>query len=148
MDLPEDDLHKYMCMALDAANAALHSKEVPVGCVYVRNGTVIAMGANETNRDKNGTRHAEIVAFDKILKECGVDRSDIREYMADVVLFVTVEPCIMCAAALRQMGIIHVVYGCGNERFGGCGSVLSVDTVVPPYKTCIDLCRGRHWRRT
>lgn len=52
----------------------------------------------------------------------------MREYpLADTTLYVTVEPCIMCASALRQVGIQEVFYGCGNDRFGGCGSVLGVN---------------------
>ena len=48
--------------------------------------------------------------------------------LADTTLYVTVEPCIMCASALRQMGIAEVFYGCENDRFGGCGSVLGVNS--------------------
>lgn len=52
----------------------------------------------------------------------------MRAYpLSDTTLYVTVEPCIMCASALRQLGIKEVFYGCGNDRFGGCGSVLGVN---------------------
>lgn len=62
--------------------------------------------------------HAEIVA----IRSCG----DHLDLMRKSTLYVTVEPCIMCAAALRQLGVGHVVFGCANERFGGVGSVMSV----------------------
>ena len=55
---------------------------------------------------------------------------DVREYpLSDTTLYVTVEPCIMCASALRQLGIREVFYGCDNDRFGGCGSVLGVNSL-------------------
>ncbi|KAF1673420.1 ADAT2 deaminase, partial [Pygoscelis papua] len=66
------------------------------------------------------TRHAEMVAIDQVLDWCKQHNRDYTEVFAHSVLYVTVEPCIMCAAA--------VVYGCRNERFGGCGSVLSISS--------------------
>jgi tRNA-specific adenosine deaminase 2 len=112
----------FMRIALDQAEKALRDKEVPVGCVFVHadSGTVLATGANETNISLNGTRHAEFVGVDAILKQ------HPASILQETVLYVTVEPCVMCAAALRQLQIKHVYFGCGNDRFGGCGSVFSV----------------------
>jgi len=67
-----------------------------------------------------GTRHAEFVAIAEILQK------HPPSVFKETVLYVTVEPCIMCASALRQLGIIAVYFGCFNERFGGTGGVLTV----------------------
>jgi len=77
------------------------------------------------------TRQAELEAIDAILADPALTPPSLLASgaypLADTTLYVTVEPCIMCAAALRQMGIKRVFYGCANERFGGCGSVLGVN---------------------
>lgn len=113
------------------AEEALAASEVPVGCVFVRDGIIIAKARNRTNELCNATRHAELEAIDSIM----ADRSltpEISEYpLSNTTLYVTVEPCIMCASALRQMGIKEVFYGCANDRFGGCGSVLGVNERLP-----------------
>jgi tRNA-specific adenosine deaminase 2 len=87
------------------------------------------------------TRHAELEAIDAILADpILTPPSSLASGaypLADTTLYVTVEPCIMCASALRQMGIKRVFYGCANERFGGCGSVLGVNEryILQLYKT-------------
>jgi len=116
-----------MKLALEQAQMSLDDAEVPVGCVFVRDGKVIAAGRNQPNRTHNATKHAEIVAMDKLYAEHGVDTATQR-WFADVVLYVTVEPCVMCAAALRIAGVRRCVFGCRNDRFGGCGSVLNVSS--------------------
>jgi tRNA-specific adenosine deaminase 2 len=113
--------HKeYMGKALEMAEKALAMGETPVGCVFVANGKIIGSGMNDTNRSFNGTRHAEILAISEVL------HSQHISIFAFSDLYVTVEPCIMCASILRQYGVRTVYYGCGNERFGGTGSVLSI----------------------
>ncbi|KAJ2833704.1 tRNA(adenine34) deaminase [Coemansia furcata] len=119
---PSDRNH-YMSEALAMAHEALDAKEVPVGCIFVHAGQVVGRGRNETNVTKNGTRHAELVAIDRML-ESGFPLASFPQ----TTLYVTVEPCVMCASALRQIGIGLVVYGCHNDRFGGCGSVLGVNS--------------------
>lgn len=86
---------------------------------------MISWGRNRTNEDKNGTKHAELVALERLHTEIGYEATKSLNWN-EIELYVTVEPCVMCAAALRYLGIGRVYYGCGNERFGGCGSVLSV----------------------
>jgi tRNA-specific adenosine deaminase 2 len=112
----------FMQKALDVAEQALREGETPVACVLVHSGEVVATGMNDTNKSLNGTRHAEFLAISTFLKSFTLD--DFR----NTDLYVTVEPCIMCASALRQYGIRAVYYGCGNERFGGNGSVLAVQS--------------------
>jgi tRNA-specific adenosine deaminase 2 len=79
---------------------------------------------NATNRSYNGTRHAEFIAINSILS------SVTPKYSPDILqecdLYVTVEPCIMCASLLRQFGIRKVFFGAGNDKFGGTGGVLSI----------------------
>jgi len=110
------------------AEEALAAGEVPVGCVFVRDGAVVAKARNRTNELRNATRHAELEAIDTILSDRALTPQMSEYPLSETTLYVTVEPCIMCASALRQMGIKYVFYGCGNERFGGCGSVLGVNS--------------------
>ncbi|KAF1563472.1 UNVERIFIED_CONTAM: tRNA-specific adenosine deaminase 2, partial [Eudyptes pachyrhynchus] len=128
-----------VCLSVPQAKEALENGEVPVGCLLVYNGEVVGRGRNEVNETKNATRHAEMVAIDQVLDWCKQHNRDYTEVFAHSVLYVTVEPCIMCAAAVRLMSILsclfmleticqNVVYGCRNERFGGCGSVLSISS--------------------
>ncbi|KFV68032.1 tRNA-specific adenosine deaminase 2, partial [Dryobates pubescens] len=116
------------------AKEALENGEVPVGCLLVYQGEVIGRGRNEVNETKNATRHAEMVVIDRVLEWCKQHNRDYTEVFADSVLYVTVEPCIMCAAALRLMKNLgvhllpYILCGCRNERFGGCGSILSISS--------------------
>eukprot|EP01039_Chlorochromonas_danica_P006401 gene6401-7056_t len=119
-----DKVNYFMSKALDQAELALQCGEVPVGCVFVDSNlqTILARGHNQTNASMNATRHAELVSIDDIILQRGLPASTLRE----AVLFVTCEPCIMCAAALSLLGIRKVYFGCHNDRFGGNGSILSV----------------------
>ncbi|RKP35194.1 cytidine deaminase-like protein [Dimargaris cristalligena] len=123
----------FMGAAFAQAEEAYTQGEVPVGCVFVHHKTIIGRGRNYTNQTLNATRHAELVAIDRILDTFASSSTCLPPtYSADVFtetdLFVTVEPCVMCASALRQIGIRTVYFGCRNERFGGCGSVLEVNS--------------------
>lgn len=120
------DQNKWMMKSFDLAKEALKAGEVPVGCIIVYSDEIIAIGRNEVNETKNATRHAEIVAIDHVLRWSKENNLDSDTVFSKSVLYVTVEPCIMCAGALRQVGILLVVFGCHNERFGGCGSILSI----------------------
>jgi tRNA-specific adenosine deaminase 2 len=130
---------KWMREAMAMAEEALAHSEVPVGCVFVRKNSIIARARNRTNELRNASRHAELEAIDLILADMELTPESTRYPLADTVLYVTVEPCIMCASALRQLGIKEVFYGCQNDKFGGCGSVLGVNASVrhpvhPPYQ--------------
>ena len=110
----------FMKMALKVANDTFDDGEVAVGCIIVHNDEIIAIGGNQTNKENSAIFHAELVAFNSI--------PDKQHLLKDSILYVTVEPCIMCASAIKMMGIPLVVYGCPNERFGGCGSVFEMNT--------------------
>ena len=126
-DLGEHEF--FMRKALSIAEQALVRGETPVGCVIVYKGEVIASGMNDTNRSLNGTRHAELLAISELLA------SHPPSVLFGADLYVTVEPCIMCASTLRQYRIRTVYYGCGNERFGGTGTVLSIHSDPGPGGT-------------
>ncbi|KAI0069250.1 cytidine deaminase-like protein [Artomyces pyxidatus] len=131
---------------MEMAEEAFRASEVPVGCIFVRDGKAIAKARNRTNELRNATRHAELEAIDAILADPMLTPEPSPYALADTTLYVTVEPCIMCASALRQMGIKEVFYGCDNERFGGCGSVLGVNSGLehpkhPAYKATAGHCR-------
>jgi len=77
--------------------------------------------------------HAELDALSQLLPEMASMPANVTfQPLADVILYVTVEPCLMCASALRQVGIRKVLYGCSNDRFGGCGGVLEIHNRLSP----------------
>ncbi|CAN0913669.1 tRNA-specific adenosine deaminase TAD2 [Linum grandiflorum] len=124
----------WMELALNQAKEALNALEVPIGCVIVADGRVIASGRNRTTETRNATRHAEMEAIDPLLEEwkkAGLSASQVAEEFSKCILYVTCEPCIMCAAALSILGIKEVYYGCANDKFGGCGSILSLHSTNP-----------------
>lgn len=104
--------------ALVSAERALVNGEVPVGCLFVCGEEMLAEGANAVNETKNATRHAEMLCVDTVLSR------GIPFHLVSV--YVTVEPCAMCSAVLHDLRVARVVYGCANDRFGGCGSVVDV----------------------
>ncbi|GBP79983.1 tRNA-specific adenosine deaminase 2 [Eumeta japonica] len=109
----------FMRRALELAKEALNVQEVPVGCVFVIGDKIIAESRNTVNETRNPTRHAEINCIDIVLEYCNSNNVNIFDYFKRVCVYVTVEPCIMCAAALQNLNITEVIYGCANDRFGG-----------------------------
>ncbi|KAI8506097.1 tRNA-specific adenosine deaminase 2 [Branchiostoma belcheri] len=102
----QGEIEKYMYSALDLARAALAKGEVPVGCVMVYQGQIVAQGHNRVNESKNATVHAEMVAVGQLLEWCMKVGLDKNEVLPIVQLYVTCEPCIMCAGALRLLSIL------------------------------------------
>ena len=137
----------HMGEALREAEVALAASEVPVGCVYVHpERGVVMRGHNRTVASCNNTRHAELEAADRFLLGGGELCA-----LAESTLYVTVEPCIMCAFGLRQLGVRRVVFGCRNDKFGGCGSVLSVhDDALgdAPAFSAVSASRSQYSRST
>lgn len=125
-----DDGSAFAEQAFKLAEEALEAGEVPVGCVFVYEDQMIGQGRNRTNELKNATRHAEIEAIDQVLEwyRSNADRlpGDLSSLWPSIDLYVTVEPCVMCARMLRNLALRAVYYGARNDRFGGCGSVLSI----------------------
>lgn len=111
---------KYMKEALKQAKKAYALGEVPIGCVIVHEGKIIGRGYNRRNTDKNTLAHAEITAINKASKAIG----DWR--LEECTLYVTLEPCQMCAGAIVQARIPEVVMGCMNPKAGCAGSILNI----------------------
>lgn len=112
-------MESFMEEAFIEARKAIAAGEVPVGCVFVYNNQIIARGSNDVNATKNATRHAEFVCIDQTLEYCKQKNEDWQNVFNEIGVVVTVEPCIMCAAALYELGVKEIVFGCANDRFGG-----------------------------
>ena len=111
---------KYMKEAIKQAKKALKLKEVPIGCVIVYQDKIIARGYNRRNTDKTTLGHAEITAIKKASRVIG----DWR--LEDCTIYITLEPCQMCAGAIVQARIPKVVIGCMNPKAGCAGSILNL----------------------
>ncbi len=111
-----DDL-QFMDAALELAREAAAEGEVPVGCVIVRNGQIVGTGRNRRETDKTALGHAEIEAIGQACKNLGGWR------LWECTLYVTLEPCPMCAGAIINARIPRVVYGASDSKCGACGSV-------------------------
>lgn len=126
---------KYMKEALKQAKKAYALGEVPIGCVIVYEDKVIARGYNRRNTDKNTLAHAEITAINRASKKLG----DWR--LEDCTLYVTLEPCQMCAGAIVQSRITNVVMGCMNPKAGCGGSILNI-LEMPEFNHQVNVIRG------
>ena len=111
---------KYMKAAMREAKKAYALEEVPIGCVIVQNDKIIARGYNRRNTDKNTLAHAEMSAIKKASKKTG----DWR--LEDCTMYVTLEPCQMCAGAIVQSRLGKVVIGSMNPKAGCAGSVINL----------------------
>ncbi len=110
----------FMREAIRQAKKAAKLQEVPIGCVLVKDGKIVARGYNRRNTDKTTLAHAEIV----VIKKASKAFADWR--LEDCTLYVTLEPCPMCAGAIVQARIPRVVAGCMNPKAGCAGSVLNI----------------------
>ena len=126
---------KYMKAALKQAEKALALGEVPIGCVIVHEGKIIGRGYNRRNTDKNTLAHAEITAINKASKKIG----DWR--LEECTLYVTLEPCQMCAGAIVQARVTEVVMGCMNPKAGCGGSILNI-LEMPQFNHQVQVTRG------
>ena len=111
---------KYMRAAIREAWKAYALDEVPIGCVIVREGRIIARGYNRRNTDKNTLAHAELTAIRKAGRKCG----DWR--LEDCTMYITLEPCQMCAGAIVQSRMKKIVIAAMNPKAGCAGSVLNL----------------------
>lgn len=121
LSIEQLELHeKYMIEAIKEADIAINSGEVPIGCIIVHNGEIIGRGHNLRNTKKNPLYHAEIIA----INEAANIIDDWR--LEECTLYVTVEPCPMCAGAIVQARIPNVVFGTRNVKAGCAGSILNI----------------------
>ena len=110
----------FMDAALALARQAAAEGEVPVGCVIVRNGQIVGRGRNRRETEKTALGHGEIEAIGDACRNLGGWR------LWDCTLYVTLEPCPMCAGAIINARIPRVVYGAGDAKAGSCGSVCNL----------------------
>jgi tRNA(adenine34) deaminase len=115
---PLDDY--FMRLALREAERASEHDDVPIGVVLVRDGELVAAGHNERELRQDPTAHAEVIALREAARAAGSWR------VLDSVLYVTLEPCAMCAGAIVLARVPRVVYGASDPKAGACGSVLDV----------------------
>ena len=133
MHLTEEE--RYMKEAIRQARKAWKLQEVPIGCVIVKDGKIIARGYNRRNTDKNTLAHAELQAIRKASRVVG----DWR--LEDCTMYITLEPCQMCAGAIVQARIPKVVIGSRNPKAGCAGSVLNL-LQVPEFNHQVELIEG------
>ena len=137
-----DQREIYMAKALGLAREAAASGEVPVGCVIVRNGEVIGRGRNRREEKQAVSSHAEMEAMAQANAALGSWRLD------DCELYVTLEPCPMCAGAILNARIPRVFYGARDPAFGACGGVLNLFMEDFPHRPALvggileEECRG------
>lgn len=125
----------YMDMAIELAKKARDIDEVPIGCVIVFDGEVIGRGYNMRNTKKSTLAHAEIIAIDEATKKVG----DWR--LEDATMYVTLEPCPMCAGAVLQSRMARIVIGAMNSKAGSVGSVVNLlDNKA--FNHQVDITRG------
>lgn len=126
---------KFMKAALKEAHKAYLMDEVPIGCVIVQDDRIIARGYNRRNTDKNTLAHAELTAIRKASKKTG----DWR--LEDCTMYITLEPCQMCAGAIVQSRMKEVVIGAMNPKAGCAGSVLNL-LQVPRFNHQVAITKG------
>lgn len=131
--ISEDE--KYMREAVKQARKAYALGEVPIGCVIVHDGKIIGRGYNRRNKDKSALSHAEITAIRKASRIIG----DWR--LEECTLYVTLEPCQMCAGAIMQARIPKVVMACMNPKAGCAGSILNIFD-MPAFNHQVEVVRG------
>lgn len=126
---------KYMKEAIKQAKKAYKIEEVPIGCVIVQDDKIIARGYNRRNIDKNTLSHAELNAIKKASKRTG----DWR--LEDCTMYITLEPCQMCAGAIVQCRMGRVVIGAMNSKAGCAGSVLNI-LQMPQFNHQVEMETG------
>ncbi len=122
----------FMQLALREAQRAFDEDEVPIGAVVVQNGKVIARGYNMTEKLKDPTAHAEMIALTSAFGNMGA------KYLPDAILFVTVEPCVMCAGALYWSKLSKVVWGASDIKNG----FSRVKPAVSPFHPKTEIVTG------
>lgn len=122
MELPLTDIddQAYMRLALQLAQQAAQAGEVPVGAIVVKDGVIIGRGSNAPIGTHDPTAHAEISAMRDAAQHLGNYR------LVDCTLYVTLEPCAMCAGAIQHARIAKLVYGASDPKTGACGSIVNL----------------------
>lgn len=114
------ELENFMDIAINEAKKAPKHEDIPIGAIIIRDGAIIAKAHNEVEKLGDQTCHAELLAIKKAHKNLNKKRLD------DCIMFVTCEPCIMCASAIIHARIKKVVFGCPDKKWGGFGTILDI----------------------
>lgn len=113
-------MERYMSVAYELAQKAYKKDEVPVGAVIVHNNKIIATGYNKRQKSQDATNHAEVIVIKKACKKLKTFR------LNDCTIYVTLEPCVMCAGAIINARIGKVIFGAYDKKFGCCGSLYNL----------------------
>ena len=124
-----------MRLALREARRAITNDDVPIGCVIVLDNEVIAAAGNERELRNSPTAHAEMIAIEQAAKHMGSWR------LLNTVIYVTLEPCLMCAGAIIQARIPHLVYGADDPKAGAAGTLYNVCD-DPRLNHCVEVTSG------
>lgn len=127
------DMEQYMRLALAQAQLAFDAGEVPVGAVLVCNGEIVSRAHNHVERDRDATRHAEMLCL-------GEGMAKLGGRLTDCTLYVTLEPCAMCAGACVNAKLGSLVYGAFDEVAGCCGS--KMDLTDKCFLHSVETCGG------
>ena len=120
MIISDDEHERWMALALEEARTAAAFGDVPVGAVIVHDRAVIGRGQNRVERWRDPTLHAEILAIREACSVAGYER------LAGAALYVTLEPCAMCAGAIVQARLENLVFGAADPKTGACGSLRNI----------------------
>ena len=116
----KDSHEQYMHEAIKEAQKAFEKDEVPVGCVIVHNGNIIGRGHNQVEMLKDPTAHAEMLALTSAAGSLN------SKWLNEASVYVTIEPCSMCAGAMVLARVKNLFYGADDPKTGGCGSVFDI----------------------
>ncbi|WP_105110704.1 tRNA adenosine(34) deaminase TadA [Streptococcus suis] len=120
MEFTLEEKERFMRAALEEAEKSLAKDEIPIGCVIVKDGSIIGRGHNAREELNQAIMHAEIMAIQE------ANRFEGNWRLLDTTLFVTIEPCVMCSGAIGLARIPQVIYGAPNQKFGAAGSLYDV----------------------
>ena len=136
--MKEKEKERFMKLAIKEAQIARKKEEVPIGAVIVKDSKVISKGYNLRESKQNSLKHAEIIAIDKACKKLGNFRLEGCE------LYVTVEPCLMCAGAIVQSRISKVYFGTTDEKYGAVISAANAFDIKSNHKVEFEagICKG------
>ena len=128
-----EEIQKYMKEAFKQCEKAIKESEIPVGCIFLHipSKKILIESHNLTNKTRNASSHCEIKCINYFeenipIKINNILYYDLKKLMNESALFVSCEPCIMCAYALSLINIKEVYFGCSNDKFGGNGSIVSI----------------------
>ncbi|MBQ4105485.1 MAG: nucleoside deaminase [Clostridia bacterium] len=122
------DRYDFMNEAIKLAEDASNAGEIPVGCVIVKDGKIIAEGKNRTEETKSSIMHAEVVAIENACKALSSPN------LSGCEMYVTLEPCPMCAGAIINSKISKVVFGTFDLNYGACGSALNLFSIPKVHR--------------